>query len=310
MTATVAQRLEYYSLRGVVRGLAALDWKTACRVGEALGTMGYKPLRIRKHVVEKQIAAAFPNLTPAQVQTIARASFAHLGRTAIETALLPGIGRQGLLALVTRVDGWEHLERAIAAGRGIVLMAGHHGNWELLAGYIAARGLPVDVIVRGMANPLFDSYINEIRRALGLTVVHDSEAVKRTPRALREGKAVGFVADQGVLGLASTYVNFFGRPAKTPRGAAVFALRFNAPVLFADALRQADGTYHVIVEPVEVPVTGKREADVDAIITRFTELLEKWVRKVPAQYFWQHRRWKRQPPDTPMELRDPTRTNS
>ncbi len=310
MTATLAQRLEYYSLRGVVRGLAALDWKTACRVGEALGTMGYKPLRIRKLVVEKQIAAAFPDLTPAQVQTIARASFAHLGRTAIETALLPGIGRQGLLDLVTRVDGWEHFERAIAGGRGIVIMAGHHGNWELLAGYIAARGVPVDVIVRGMANPLFDSYINEIRRALGLTVVHDSEAVKRTPRALREGKAVGFVADQGVLGLASTYVNFFGRPAKTPRGAAVFALRFNAPVLFADALRQPDGSYQVIIEPVEVPVTGKREADVDAIITRFTELLEKWVRKVPAQYFWQHRRWKRQPPDTPMELRDPTRTNS
>jgi KDO2-lipid IV(A) lauroyltransferase len=310
VTATVAQRLEYYSLRGLVRGLAALDWETACRIGERLGTMGYKPLRIRKHVVETQIAAAFPDLTQGQVETIARASFAHLGRTAIETALLPGIGRQGLLDLVTRVDGWEHLERAMDAGRGIVMMAGHHGNWELLAGYIAARGVTVDVIVRGMANPLFDSYINDIRRALGLTVVHDSEAVKRTPRALREGKAVGFVADQGVLGLASTYVNFFGRPAKTPRGAAVFALRFNAPILFVDALRQPDGTYEVIIEPVEVPVTGKREADVDAIITRFTELLEKWVRKVPAQYFWQHRRWKRQPPDTPMELRDPTRTNS
>jgi KDO2-lipid IV(A) lauroyltransferase len=310
VTATVAQRLEYYSLRGLVRGLAALDWETACCIGERLGTMGYKPLRIRKHVVETQIAAAFPDLTQGQVETIARASFAHLGRTAIETALLPGIGRQGLLDLVTRVDGWEHLERAMDAGRGIVMMAGHHGNWELLAGYIAARGVTVDVIVRGMANPLFDSYINDIRRALGLTVVHDSEAVKRTPRALREGKAVGFVADQGVLGLASTYVNFFGRPAKTPRGAAVFALRFNAPILFVDALRQPDGTYEVIIEPVEVPVTGKREADVDAIITRFTELLEKWVRKVPAQYFWQHRRWKRQPPDTPMELRDPTRTNS
>src|SRR5688572_32839328 len=142
-----------------------------------------------------------------------------------------------------------------------------------------------------------------------MTVVHDSEAVKRTPRALREGRAVGFVADQGVLGLASTYVNFFGRPAKTPRGAAVFALRFNAPVLFFDALRQPDGSYQVIIEPVEAPVTGDREADVDAIITRFTELLEKWVRRVPAQYFWQHRRWKRQPPDTPLELRDPTRSN-
>ena len=306
MKPTLAQRLEYYSLRGVVRGLAALDWETACRIGENLGTIGYKPLRIRKDVVEKQIAAAFPEMTHAQVQTVARASFAHLGRTAIETALLPSLGTKGLLDLVTQVDGWEYVERARSRGRGVVLMAGHHGNWELLAGYVAARGIPLDVIARGMANPLFDSYLNGIRRALGMTVVHDSEAVKRTPRALREGRAVGFVADQGVLGLASTYVNFFGRPAKTPRGAAVFALRFNAPVLFFDALRQPDGSYQVIVEPVEVSLTGDRETDVDAIITRFTELLEKWVRRVPAQYFWQHRRWKRQPPDTPLELRDPT----
>jgi len=308
VTPTLAQRLEYYSLRGVVRGLAALDWDTACRIGESLGTIGYKPLRIRKDVVEKQIAAAFPEMTPVQVQTVARASFAHLGRTAIETALLPEIGTKGLLDLVKQVDGWEYVERARAGGRGVVLVAGHHGNWELLAAYVAAREIPIDVIVRGMANPLFDSYLNEIRRALGMTVVHDSEAVKRTPRALREGRAVGFVADQGVLGLASTYVNFFGRPAKTPRGAAVFALRFNAPVLFCDALRQPDGSYQVIMEPVEVSLTGDREVDVDAIITRFTELLEKWVRRAPAQYFWQHRRWKRQPPDTPLELRDPTRS--
>ena len=77
-----------------------------------------------------------------------------------------------------------------------------------------------------MANPLFDEYINHTREEIGMTVVHDSEAVRRTPRSLRAGRAVAFVADQGVMGLASTFVPFFGRPAKTPRGAAVFALRF------------------------------------------------------------------------------------
>ena len=92
MKATLAQRFEYYSLRGVIRALAALDWETACRIGEALGATGYEPLRI-KHVVEKQIAAAFPDMT--RSGTRCRASFAHLGRTAIETALLPALGRQG-----------------------------------------------------------------------------------------------------------------------------------------------------------------------------------------------------------------------
>ena len=147
-----------------------------------------------------------------------------------------------------------------------------------------------------------------VRRGHQVTVVHDAEAVRRTPRSLREGKAVGFVADPGVKGLASTFVNFLGRPAKTPRGPAVFALRFKAPVLFVDGLRQPNGKFHVIVEPVEVEQTGDRETDVDAIVARFTQILEKWVRRVPEQYFWQHRRWRRQPPDTPPELRDPTLT--
>lgn len=306
MKPTLAQRAEFYSLHGIVRALGMLDWETACRMGGRLGAAGYRPLGIRKDVVEKQIAAAFPAMSPGEVRGIARASFEHLGRTAIETALLPRLGDKGVLELADTVEGWEHVERAIAGGKGMVVVAGHHGNWELLAAYIAARGVPFDVIVRGMANPLFDRYINDIRTSLGLTVVHDSEAVKRTPRALRSGRAVGFVADQGVLGLASTYVTFFGRPAKTPRGAAVFALRFNAPVLFVDALRQPNGKYRVIIEPVEVTPTGDRETDVDAIVMRFTELLEKWVRRVPEQYFWQHRRWKRQPPGTPPELRDPT----
>ena len=138
-----------------------------------------------------------------------------------------------------------------------------------------------------------------------MAVVKDTDAVRRTPRSLRAGRAVAFVADQGVMGLASTFVPFFGRPAKTPRGAAVFALRFNVPVLFVVALRKPNGKYRIVVERVEAPPTGDREKDVDAIVARFTQLLEKWVRAVPEQYFWQHRRWRRQPPDTPPELRDP-----
>ena len=306
MKATLAQRLELYSMRGLLSGLNLLSWETACRLGARLGAAGYSPLGIRKDVVEKQIAAAFPEKSREEIQRIARASFEHLGRTAIETALLPRQGERAVLDLVEQVDGWEHVERARSQGKGMIFVAGHHGNWELLGGYIAARGIPFEVIARGMGNPLFGEFVNEIRTSLGMHVMHDSEAVKRTPRALRAGKAVGFLSDQGVKGLASTYVMFLGRPAKTPRGAAVFALRFNAPVFFADGIRLPNGKYRVIVEPVEVTLTGDREKDVDAITIRFTELLEKWVRKVPEQYFWQHRRWRRQPEDTPPEMRDPT----
>jgi len=156
-----------------------------------------------------------------------------------------------------------------------------------------------------MSNPIFEAYVNRTRRQIGMEVIHDRDAVRRTPRSLRENRAVAFVADHDALGLASTFVPFFGRPAKTPRGAAVFALRFGAPVLFIVSVRQPSGRYALLIDPVEVPLTGDREADVDAIVLRFTQMLEERIREYPEQYFWQHRRWRRQPPDTPAHLREP-----
>jgi Kdo2-lipid IVA lauroyltransferase/acyltransferase len=303
---TLSHRAEYYAMRATIGGLRALSWGAACKMGEKLGALGYRPLGIRKRVVERQIAAAFPELDPRGVVKLARESYEHLGRTFIESALLDSLGTDGLQKLVETVEGWEEIEEVMAKGKGAVLVTGHIGNWELAGAYVAARGIPLDAIVRGMANPLFEAYINHTRELMGMTVVHDSEAVRRTPRSLRAGRAVAFVADQGVLGLASTFVPFFGRPAKTPRGAAVFALRFDVPVVFVVALRRPNGRYRIVVERIEAPQTGDRDRDVDAIVARFTEHLEKWVRAVPAQYFWQHRRWKRQPPDTPRELRDPS----
>jgi KDO2-lipid IV(A) lauroyltransferase len=303
---TMAHRAEYYAMRATIRALGALSWDAACRIGERLGALGYRPLGIRKRVVERQIAAAFPDLSHEAVVNLARESYMHLGRTFIETALLDSIGRDGLQELVESVEGWEEVEEVMSKGKGAVMVTGHIGNWELAGGYVAARGIPLDAIVRGMANPLFDAYINHTRESLGMTIVHDSEAVRRTPRSLRAGRAVAFVADQGAKGLASTFVPFFGRPAKTPRGAAVFALRFEVPVLFVVALRKPNGRYRLIVERLEANRSGDMDSDVDAIVARFTERLEHWVRVVPAQYFWQHRRWRRQPPDTPAELRDPS----
>jgi len=303
---TLAHKAEYYTMRATIAALGALSWEAACKMGEKLGALGYRPLGIRKRVVERQIAAAFPDLGLSEVVALARESYEHLGRTFIETALLDSLGKDGLLELVETVQGWQIVDDVMSQGKGAVMVTGHIGNWELAGGYMAARGIPIDAIVRGMANPLFDAYINRAREAIGMTVVHDSEAVRRTPRSLRSGRAVAFVADQGVLGLASTYVPFFGRPAKTPRGAAVFALRFEVPVIFVVALRQANGRYRIVIERIEARRSGDMDSDVDAIVTSFTEHLEKWVRAVPAQYFWQHRRWRRQPPGTPAELRDPS----
>lgn len=302
---SLAHTLQYGSLRTMIGILGAMRWKRAVRAGAALGRLAYRPLGIRRDVVESQIAAAFPGLRGRELDAIARGAFEHLGRVTVETALLSRVDPAWVLELFAGVDGWDTVERLLAQGRGLIMVTGHLGNWELGGAYIAARGVPLDVVVRRMGNPLFDGYLTRTRSRLGMTVVRDRDAVRRTPRTLRSGGAVAFLTDQAGLNLASTFVPFFGRPAKTPRGPAVFALRLEAPMVFGTALRLPDGRYRLSFEEVQVERTGDREKDVDELTANYTRILERWVRKAPEQYFWQHRRWKRQPVDTPAALRDP-----
>lgn len=303
--ATLTHRVEYYALRGAVAALDRLSIRRAAAVGEWLGALGYRPIGVRRVVVERQVRAAFPELGEAEVQRIARESYESLGRTTIETAVLPAFSREQVIAMFSRVDGWDIVQRAMGQGRGILFVTGHLGNWELAGSYLAARGIPIEAVARRMQNPLFDRYLTETRRRIGMSVIHDADAVKRVPRAMRENHAVAFLVDQGAVGLASTWVPFFGRYAKTPRGPAVFALRLGAPVIFGAALRQPDGRYALGFEEVKVQPTGDREADVDRIVADYTATLERWVRRAPGQYFWHHRRWKHQRPGTPPELGDP-----
>jgi len=289
-----------------VAALRRLSFERASAFGERIGVLGYRPFGIRRAVVQRQVAAAFPGLSEPEVERIARASYANLGRTTIETALLPTYSREQVLSLVEQVDGWEHVERAFGEGRGVMFVSGHLGNWELGGSYVAARGVPLEAVARRMENPLFDRYLNETRQRIGLAVIHDADAVRRVPRAMREQHAIAFLVDQGAVGLASTWVPFFGRYAKTPRGPAVFALRLKAPLLFACALRQPNGRFVMHFEPIAVQSTGTLDADVDRIVASYTSTLERWVRRAPEQYFWHHRRWKHQRPGTPPELGDPS----
>jgi KDO2-lipid IV(A) lauroyltransferase len=302
---TLAHRAQYYALRGAVSALGRMSLRRAGQVGAWIGGLGYRPLGVRRAVVERQVRAAFPELPEPEVHRIARASYENLGRTTIEAALLSACTVEQVAGMFEGVQGWDVVERARALGRGVFFVSGHLGNWELAGSYLASR-MPFEAVARRMQNPLFDAYVTETRNRIGMTVIHDADAVRRVPRASREQHGVGFLVDQGASGLASAWVPFFGRFAKTPRGPAVFALRLGAPVIFAAAIRQPSGRYMMHLEDVPISPTGERDTDIDRIVTDYTATIERWIRRYPEQYFWHHRRWKHQRPGTPPELGDPS----
>ena len=298
-------RFQYAILRAVLGGVGRLGFQRASDLGARLARLGYAPFGIRRRVVETQISAAFQEWTADRVAETAKAAYENLGRTTIETAVLSRYGPSQVLELFDECPDWRVLESAMARGRGVILVAGHLGNWELAGSYIGARGANIQAVARQMENPLFDAFLNRTRRRIGLDIVWDGDAVRRVPRTLRENGVVAFLVDQGAVGLASTWVPFFGRYAKTPRGPAVFALRLQSPVIFVAPLRKANGRFTMSMEEVPVRQTGDRNADIDRIVADYTLALERWVRRAPDQYFWHHRRWKHQRPDTPKELGDP-----
>jgi KDO2-lipid IV(A) lauroyltransferase len=294
--ASLVDVAEYGALRAAIAVLGTVSWDRAVGIGSRIAALGYRPLGIRRRVVETQIAAAFPDWDATRVRSVARASYENLGRTTIEAALLPTLSNAGIVSLFDGEGDWPVVARAHAEGRGVIVVTGHMGNWELAGAYIAARGVTIEGVTRRMTNPMFDRYLTTTRERAGLGVIADSDAVRRIPRALRAGHVVAMVADQGTKGMASTFVPFFGRPAKTPRGPAVFALRLGVPVVIGTAVRLPSGKYRALVEPIEVEETGDREHDVDTVVARYTAVLERWVRAYPEQYLWHHRRWRRQPP--------------
>lgn len=298
-------RAQYAALRAVIGGIGSLGFRRASYLGGRLGLLGYQPFGVRRRVVERQIEAAFPEWDRARVERTAQAAYESLGRTTVETAILPRYGKETILDLFTECPTWHVVDEAMAEKKGVILVTGHLGNWELAGAYIAARGIDLEVVARQQENPLFDGYLTRTRHRIGMKVIYDGDAVRRVPRALRNGAMVGFVMDQGAAGLASTWVPFFRRLAKTPRGAATFALRLGSPIVFVAGLRQPDGRFTATFERVPVRLTGDKTADVDRIVADYTTVLERWVRKAPEQYFWHHRRWKHQQPGTPPELGNP-----
>src|SRR2546430_13924361 len=175
-------------MRATIGVLRTMGWNAGCRLGEGLGVLGYRPFGIRKRVVEKQIAAAFPELSDDAVKKLARESYAHLGRTFAESALFDMLGKDGVLNLVDEAKDWHHVDEAMAAGKGIVFVTGHIGNWELAGAYVAARGVPDEDIFSGMVNPLTDAEVSPAPVSKAAATVQPSLYVKRVTPPARTGR--------------------------------------------------------------------------------------------------------------------------
>ena len=293
--ATAAHRLEYLLFRAAAGLGLALGEAGAARLGGVLGGLAYRPLGIRRELVERQLRESFPERDDDWVRATARAAYVHLGREGFALLRLASLDPEEVRAR-TEIEGLDRFLDAVERGRGVVLVTGHLGNWEIGGSALAVRGVPLDVVAQRQHNPLFDRAITWARERLGMRVIERGRAPKEGLRALRQGRVVAFVADQDAR-RAGVFVPFFGRLASTHRGPALLALRTGAPLFLGSALRVPGGGYRIRLEEIAVETTGEMDDVVARWTAAFTARLEAAIREAPEQYFWFHRRWKTRPPE-------------
>jgi KDO2-lipid IV(A) lauroyltransferase len=279
-------------LRVLALGLARLSWPAAQRCGRGVGALIWWCGRRDRRRALHHLELAFPDLPAGERRGLARACFRHHGINLAECLHLLGRDGGALLAVV-EFEGWEEVERVVAAGRPLVLITGHCGNWELLGAAFNCRGLPVTVVARPLDAAPLQRLLNRFRERFGTPAVSRGSlrSARRLLSALRCGGALGMLIDQDTLKVESVWVPFFGRPARTPVGAVKIALRQQAAVIPTFIERQPSGRHRIrILPPVTLPPEPQRATAL------LTEAIEQQVRRCPEQWVWMHRRWRRQPP--------------
>lgn len=284
-------RTEDTALRGITRLVRALPQAWVTRLGHGIGWLGYRLDARHRRITLENLAATFPERSLQERTRIARQVFAHFGRKLVELLWFAGLPAHRQLALVEFV-GAEHVEAARAAGKGVLIVTGHFGFWELHALAHGLRLGPMAVVARALDNPLLDRRLIELRSGTGNFVIDRKGGLRRIMRALNANQAVAVLIDQHILTADAVKVDFLGRAAATTSAVAVLAMRTGAAVIPAFSLPLNDGRYRLIYEP---PLTLPDPQDPDAVrdlTQRCTKVLEKYVRAHPERWLWMHRRWR------------------
>jgi KDO2-lipid IV(A) lauroyltransferase len=297
------RNLAEYAVAGCL--LKALEWlplPLARSMALGVGWLLSVALPRWRRVACRNLALALPGLSEARRQEIVRGVFEHLGRVLLVLGRAPRLNHANVREWID-YEGFEHYERALKRGRGVLFLTGHLGNWELSAMAHALLGNPMHVAVRPLDNPYLDRWLQSRRTQCGNREIRKQDFARAALRALRSNEAVGVLIDQNTAGEDGLFVNFFGHKARSTSGLAKIAMRSGATVIPGFALwNPAEGRYVLrFYPPLEMVTGGNETANLLENTQRCQAVIEQVIRQYPEQWLWIHRRWKTRP-EGEMEL--------
>lgn len=294
------ERLEYWLVVTIARALGWMPRGLARLWARLLAIKVYLVFGRLRRVGMRNLQMALPGLDAAERRKILRGVYRHLGWQLVEfcrmTRYTPENSRDWM-----SVEGLEHYLAAQAKGKGVLVITGHLGAWELSSFYHSMMGHPMGMVIRRLDNRRLDAYVNGIRCMHGNYVLHKDDFGRGLLTAMRKGGTVGILMDTNMTPPQGEFVKFFGIEACTATGLAHVARKTGAAVLPGFMLWEpAKKRYVLHFGPeVQIPHTANVAADIHEGTQLCTTVIESWVRRYPDQWLWIHRRWKTRPPGEP-----------
>lgn len=287
----------YLIARVVVCFLQALPPRAAYGFASGLAWLAYRLDRRHRLAAFDNLRFSFPHLGDAAADRMVRAVYRHFCALLIDIIHTPRrLHSHNWRQHVDLVHG-PAIAHALLSGRPVLLVTGHFGNWEMGGYVLGLLGFTTHAIARRLDNRHVDDFLRLFRERTGQRILDKNGDFDRIQAVLARNGVLATLGDQDA-GPRGLFVDFFGRPASTHKAVALLALEYQVPMLVIGVRKlPGDIRYQVVVEDTILPEEYASQPDAARAVTqRFTDALERIVRRDPEQYFWLHRRWKHEPP--------------
>jgi Kdo2-lipid IVA lauroyltransferase/acyltransferase len=283
----------YAVVRLLICIVQAMRIETGQRLARGLAWLLCEVLSVRRAVVDDNLAHAFPELSQAARQRLARQMWEHLFLMVLEVAHAPRKIHDTNWRDYVRLKDADPLVRCLFDRRPVLIVSGHLGNFEVGGYVLGILGFPTYTVARTLDNPYLDQFVNRFRGGTGQRIIPKNGGYDQIVEVLDRGDTMLFLADQ-YAGPKGAWVQFFGRPASAHKGIALLALEHNAWLSVCSVRR--------LGRPMRFELDCYRHTDpraasnapgaIHELTQWYTARLEELIRTAPDQYWWLHRRWK------------------
>ena len=285
-------KIEYFLLLTISKFFNFLGLDKSRKFAKGLAHFFYYFIPIRKTTILGNLKKAFPDWNEKQIKKTAIKNYESLLITLIEILVIPNHSAQEFIQSAY-CDNFEIIENELKKNKGLILLTGHFGNWELSVLWISKRiARPINVLAKPQRNSYVTELLNKNRAAFGNKIVLVGSGVKELLKCLLNNDVVGIAGDQRGP-IESKRVKLLGQETAVFSGTAVMAIKTDAPIIFMLMCRQPDYRYKLILEKIEIPLGNETNEDkIFQINQIYMKTLEKYIRQYPEQWFWMHKIWK------------------